>query len=165
MLIEGVDIIQVIKAVVTLAATYSIARIVPRVLARIFEKTPLPENIEKGIVKASKYAIYVVGVFVTISILGVDLTSVIVGLGALSIAISFAMTNIIHNLISGILVQADKIFNVGDEIRIQAYEGKVVRISIRTTTIETKDGDIVSIPNSLFATNPVTTKKQAFNKV
>lgn len=54
---------------------------------------------------------------------------------------------------------------VGDEIKIQTYEGKVVKMGIRTTIIETKDGDIVSIPNSLFATNPVIRKKQASNKV
>ena len=36
-------------------------------------------------------------------------------------------------------------------------------MGIRTTIVETKDGDIVSIPNSLFATNPVIRKKQDSN--
>jgi len=95
---------------------------------------------------------------VAISFSGFDLTSVIVGLGAFSIAISFAMSNVIQNFVSGILVQADRAFKVGDEIK--AYEGKVVKISIRTTIIKTKDGDIVSIPNSLFITNPVVRKRR-----
>lgn len=152
----NIDIFQVIEVVIALTVTYLIARIVSKTLAKVFEKTPFTENIEKGIVRASKYTVYVVGVFVIISLLGIDLTTIIVGLGAFSIAVSFAMSNIIQNFVSGILVQADRIFTVGDEIRIQNYEGKVVKVSIRTTIIETKEGDIVSIPNSIFISNPVT---------
>ena len=156
--IAGIDITRVVWVIIALAASFLIARIVSRILARIFEKTPFPEEIEKWIVRVSKYAVYIIGVFVAISFSGFDLTSVIVGLGAFSIAISFAMSNVIQNFVSGILVQADRAFKVGDEIK--TYEGKVVKISIRTTIIKTKDGDIVSIPNSLFITNPVVRKRR-----
>lgn len=162
--IASIDIIQVAEVIIALTATYLIARIVSRALAKVFEKTPFPEEIEKGIVRISKYVVYTIGVFAVISLLGVDLTSVIVGLGAFSIAISFAMSNVIQNFVSGILVQTDRTFKVGDEIKIQTYEGTVVKMGIRTTIIETENGDIVSIPNSLFATNPVIRKK-ASNKV
>lgn len=158
MQVAGIDITQVIEVIIALTATYLIARTVSKTLVKIFEKTPFPENIEKGFVKVSKYIVYIIGVFVMISILGVDLTSLVVGLGAFSIAISFAMSNIIQNFISGILVQADRTFKIGDEIKIQTFEGKVMKMGIRTTIIETKDGNIVSIPNSIFATNPVIRK-------
>ncbi|MGQ9552451.1 MAG: mechanosensitive ion channel family protein [Candidatus Bathycorpusculaceae bacterium] len=158
--VAGIDIIQVVGVAIAFAATYLVARIVTRSLSRIFERTPFPENIEKGIVKVSKYIVYVVGFFVIVSVLGVDPTSVIVGLGAFSIALSFAMSNIIQNLVSGVLVQADHVFKIGDEIKVQAYEGKVVKMSVRTTIMETKDGDVVYIPNSIFATNPVLRKRQ-----
>jgi len=48
--------------------------------------------------------VYVVGISATTSILGFDLISVIVGIKAFSIAISFATNNIIQNFFSGILV-------------------------------------------------------------
>jgi len=96
----------------------------------------------------------------TIAISGFDLTSVIVGLGAFSIAISFAMSTVIQNFVSGILVQADKAFSIGDEIKVQNFEGTVQKISVRTTVIETKEGDTVFIPNSMFITNPIIRKKQ-----
>ncbi len=153
--VAGINITQIITVVIVLIATYAIARIISRTLKKIFEKTLFPEEIERWIVRISKYAVYTVGLLVAISMSGFDLTSVIVGLGAFSIAISFAMSNIIQNFVSGILVQADRIFKVGDEIKVQAYEGKVVKVSVRTTTVETNEGDIVSIPNSIFATNPV----------
>ena len=160
MQVAGIDLIQVIQVVIALAATYVIAKIVSRTLAKIFEKTPFPEVIERWIVRVSKYIVYAVGLLATIAISGFDLTSVIVGLGAFSIAISFAMSTVIQNFISGILVQADKAFSIGDKIKVQNFEGTVQKISVRTTVIETKEGDTVFIPNSIFITNPVVRKKQ-----
>ncbi len=165
MQIAGLDITQVVQIVITLAVTYIIARIVARTLFKIFEETPFPESIEKGILRISKYVVYIVGVFVVISLLGVDLTSVILGLGAFSIAISFAVRDVTQNFVSGILVQTDRAFKVGDEIKVQAFEGRVVKLSIRTTIIETKEGDTVSIPNSIFIKNPVIKKKLTSDNV
>jgi small-conductance mechanosensitive channel len=162
--IAGIDVFQVIEVVVALAVTYLAARIVSRALAKLFEKTPFPEEIKRGIVRGVKYVVYVVGVFVVISLLGVDLTTLIVGLGAFSIAISFAMSNVIQNFVSGILVLGDRAFVDGDEIMVRIggkeYEGKVVKIGIRTTIVEAKDGNTVIIPNSAFISNPVVRKKR-----
>ena len=49
--------------------------------------------------------------------MGVDLTSVLLGLGAFSIAISFATSNIIQNLVSGLIVLGEKAFEVGMLLR------------------------------------------------
>jgi len=155
----GIDLIQVIEVIVALVVTYLIAKLVARTLEKIFERTPFSEDVERLIVRASKYAVYITGVLATISVSGFDLTSVIIGLGAFSIAISFAMSTVVQNFVSGVLVQADKAFKVGDEIKVQTFEGKVVKISIRTTVIENKDGDTIFIPNSIFITNPVIRKK------
>ncbi|MEM2920901.1 MAG: mechanosensitive ion channel, partial [Candidatus Bathyarchaeia archaeon] len=46
-------------------------------------------------------------------------------------------------------------FMVGDYIRVQNFEGRVIKIGVRTTVIETSEGDTVFIPNSIFITNPV----------
>lgn len=155
----GIDLIQVIEVIVALVVTYLIAKLVARTLEKFFERTPFPQDVERLIVRVSKYAVYIIGVLATISVSGFDLTSVIIGLGAFSIAISFAMSTVVQNFVSGVLVQADKAFKVGDEIKVQTFEGKVVKISIRTTVIENKDGDTIFIPNSIFITNPVIRKK------
>jgi len=158
--IAGINIIQVAEVIIALAATYIIAKTIARTLEKIFEKTPFPEQIERGIVKISKYVVYIIGFFVIISFLGFDLSSVIVGLGAFSIAISFATSTIIQNLVSGILVQADKAFQIGDEIKVLNFEGKVVKISIRTTVLETSEGHTIFIPNSIFINNAVIRKNR-----
>jgi len=147
--IVGIDIFQVVEVFVVLIVAYVVTRIVSKSLEKLFMKTPFPENIETGIIKISKYVIYIIGLFVVISVIGFDVTSILVGLGAFSIAISFATSNIIQNLVSGILLLGDQAVKVGDEIKIQAYEGRVVKIGIRTTVMEDKNGDMVIIPNCL----------------
>jgi small conductance mechanosensitive channel len=159
-IVFGIDLIQVIEVILGLAITYISGKLISNFLSKLFEKTPFPENIENAIVKISKYVIYIIGIFVVIAFLGFDLTSLIVGLGAFSIAISFATSTIIQNLVSGLLVQADRAFQIGDRIMIQGIEGKVVKISVRTTVIETKEGHWVYIPNALFMTNLLTRKNQ-----
>jgi len=156
--IPWVDVEPLAYAAIALGVTYLVGQIIRGVLDRFFERTPLPETVERVGVALAVYAVYTVGILTALSLLGVDLTSVVVGMGAFSIAASFALSNVIQNLVSGILVIADRVFKVGDEIRVQSYEGRVVKISVRTTTIETKEGDIVSIPNTIFMTNPVTKK-------
>ena len=163
MQIAGVDVFQMVEIVVGLAITYIFSKIASKILEKLFEKTPFPEDVEKGIIKTSKYVVYVLGLFAIISIIGVDITSILVGLGAFSIAISFATSNIIQNFVSGIIVMGDRAFKVGDEVKIRTYEGRVLKIGIRTTVIEDKDGNKVFIPNSLFISNPVTRKKDRRN--
>lgn len=155
MQIAGFDEGQLLGVVVALLSIFVAARIVPRILAKIFEKTPFPAKIEGAIVRVSKYVIYVIGLFIVLSILGIDITPIILGLGAFSIALSFAMRDIIQNFVSGILVQGDKPFRKGDWIKMGAHEGRVLRIGIRTTLIEAKNGDKIFIPNSLFIKNPM----------
>jgi len=155
----GIDIFQVAKVIVALTITYIVARVLTKTLKTVFEKTPFPEELEKGIIKYSRYLVYLAGLFAIISIMGVDITSILVGLGAFSIAISFATSNIIQNFVSGILVIGDRAFKVGDTIMVQNFEGKVTKIGIRTTVLEDKNGNAIFIPNSLFITNAVIRKK------
>lgn len=152
-------LLEVVKVIIALAATFMVAKMVSKALSKVFEKTPFPEGIERGIVRVSKYVVYIIGLFVIIGVLGVDLTSLLLGLGAFSIAISFATSTIIHNLVSGLIVLSEKAFEVGDVIQVRfggkEYRGRVTKMGIRSAVIETEDGNTVFIPNSLFISTPV----------
>jgi len=95
-------LMAVVKVVIALAATLLVAKIVSKVPGKVFEKTTFPAGLERGIVRVSKYVVYVIGLFVVVGVLGVDLTSLLLGLGVFNIAISFATSNIIQNLVSGL---------------------------------------------------------------
>lgn len=159
-LLGDIGIWFIIEIIGIVIGTFIGSKIVSFSLRKIFDKTPFPEKIENTITNLSKYVTWVIGFFILLGVIGVDLTSVVVGIGAFSIAISFAMKDIIQNLVSGILLHADKPFKVGDSIKIKNHGGVVQKISIRSTTLREDDGDLVMIPNTMFVTNPVKRYKE-----
>ncbi|MEE8232567.1 MAG: mechanosensitive ion channel domain-containing protein [Thermoplasmata archaeon] len=153
--IFGFRLTAILTAVVLAIVIYLAANVVSALLARAFQRTDFPEDIEKSLVSASRLLVYIVGVFVVFAALGMDLTALVLGLGAFSIALSFALSDIIKNVTSGLLVQADKPFYPGDTIKVGKIEGKVLKTKIRTTILETKEGHIVYIPNTWFTTKEI----------
>lgn len=97
-----------------------------------------------------------IGVYVGLRIVGVDLAPVLAGAGIVGIALAFALQDIASNYISGILMGFRNPFSLGDEIATGAYQGAVVELNLRYTTIRQPDGVKVMIPNSQVLTNPLT---------
>jgi small conductance mechanosensitive channel len=78
----------------------------------------------------------------------------ILGIGG--VAIGFAFQNILQNFLAGLLLLWAEPFRVGDEIKLDNYEGTVEEIQARATIIETYDGRRVVIPNADLFTHSVT---------
>ena len=77
--------------------------------------------------------------------------------GIAGLAVSLALQNTISNVISGVLLQHDGVVRVGDDIQYGqgGVRGEVVKLSLRTTWLRTKDGVIVVVGNSNLASGPV----------
>lgn len=78
----------------------------------------------------------------------------ILGIG--SVAIGFAFQNILQNFLAGLLLLWTEPFRVGDQIRLDPFEGTVEEIQTRATIIKTYDGKRVVIPNADLFTRSVT---------
>src|SRR4029077_1671977 len=78
----------------------------------------------------------------------------ILGIGG--VAIGFAFQNILQNFLAGLLLLWAQPFRVGDEIKLDAYEGTVEEIQARATIIKTYDERRVVIPNADLFTHSVT---------
>jgi small-conductance mechanosensitive channel len=76
-------------------------------------------------------------------------------LGIGSVAIGFAFQNILQNFLAGLLLLWAEPFRVGDQIKLDAFEGTVEAIQTRATTIKTYDGRRVVIPNADLFTHSV----------
>jgi len=93
---------------------------------------------------------YIFLLFSGFKILGFStLTQTIIGAAGLTtFIIGFALKDIGENFLAGIVMIFDRPFEMGDLIQIDSQLGRVIRISIRETTIKTTDGKDVYIPNS-----------------
>ncbi|WP_170319808.1 mechanosensitive ion channel family protein [Polyangium spumosum] len=71
----------------------------------------------------------------------------VTGLGISSVAIGFALKDILQNFVAGVLLLWRRPFRIGDQIRSGEYEGTVEDIDVRATRIRTYDNELVVVPN------------------
>ena len=157
--ILGVDILKWIEVVMAIIATIVVAYIVSWVFGRVLRKTALPEDNKKKLAVAMRYIVYAIGSILIIVFLAFDIIWTIISLGVLGLGISFALGGLVSSLISGIMVVLDKNFKVGDEIRVATFQGKVAKITLRKTILETETGEKVSVPNAFLLSNPVAIRR------
>ncbi len=103
-----------------------------------------------------KYLIIVYAIAWILKIFKVDLSGIIISLGVIGIIVGFAAKDIFSNFMSGISLVTDKGIKVGNVIGVNNIKGIVKKVDFRKTTLETADGYIVSVPNSVLSTNAYT---------
>ncbi len=88
-----------------------------------------------------------------------NLTGLLYGLltaaGVAGVAVGFAVKDVAANFISGLFLILDRTFVVGDLVEAGGYSGTVKRLTLRATEIESFDGPVVTLPNSVLATSAV----------
>ena len=95
-----------------------------------------------------KYAAIIVLVFLLLSAFGVNTTEILAGLGILTLIIGLGVTSLIEDIVAGIFIIAERLFDVGDIVVIDGFRGTVVSIGIRSTQIADVGGDILIRRNS-----------------
>ena len=95
-----------------------------------------------------KYASYVILIFLILGALGVDTAEILAGLGILTLIIGLGMTALIEDIVAGIFIIAEHLFDVGDIIVLDGFRGEVVSIGIRSTKIADIGNDVLTVRNS-----------------
>ena len=127
-----------------------------RVIMRIFEKTDLPESLEYGLARIMGYVFIVIGWYMALQFVGVDLSSLALIAGGISVGVGFGLQNIINNFVSGIIIFAERPITIGDRVEVSGIAGRVVKISLRSTTVITNDNITMIVPNADFISQTVT---------
>lgn len=133
-------------AVLTFALFYATAAALAVVGTRARMHAKAPEAVDLALT-VGRYVLLILGTVEALDTLGLNLGGVIAGLGILGLAVGFAAQDVFANIISGFIILWDRSIRVGDWIRVKESEGRVRRITLRTTRIETRDDGILVIPN------------------
>lgn len=112
-------------------------------------------NIETFISKFLKIAFLFFAITAILQKHGYSLTSLIAGFGITGLAVSFAAKETIANIFGSIALMFDKVYKLGDYIKVGEDEGTVEDVNMRSTKIRTLDDVVVNIPNETLATSPV----------
>ena len=122
-----------------------------KLLSAALRQSRVPESTRNLLVRFVRYAIVTIAGLTVASQLGINITSLVAGLGIAGLAISFAAQDTIANLISGITLAIDRPFKVGDWILIGDIHASVAEIRLRTTVLTTFDNESIVMPNKTLA--------------
>lgn len=132
-----------------------VAFIFSRLLQRVLEQTlrsrlKLSDGVIFSILRFLHYTILILGVVVAVQSIGLNLGSLAVIFGFLSVGIGFGLQNITSNFISGLILLVERPVSVGDFVNVAGQVGKVQNISMRSTIVLTLDNVSIIVPNSKF---------------
>lgn len=96
-----------------------------------------------------RYLFLIIILLVVLSILGVNVTSLLAGLGIMTAVIGLAFQDMIKDFIAGIAIIVENQFSVGDTVIVQAdgFKGKVTNIGLKTTEITNEKGEVKILAN------------------
>ena len=143
--------ISIIIGVIAFVIYKAIEKTINRVLERDKKHQKLDRK-SKTAVKLStniaKYIIFVIALVLILQVNGVNVNSLVAGLGIVSVIAGLAIQDPLKDIISGMNIVSDEYFAIGDSIKIDDIEGKVISMGIRTTKIKDfKYGNIYTIAN------------------
>ena len=95
-----------------------------------------------------KYVTYIILFCLVLSAFGIDASAIFAGLGILTLIIGLGVTSLIEDIVAGIFIIIEHLFDVGDIIVLDGFRGTVVSIGIRSTKIADVGNDVLVIRNS-----------------
>jgi small-conductance mechanosensitive channel len=152
---------RVLAALLVLLLFWGLATAVRALMKKIVSRLANDLTVENLVRQVSYYAIWVLGIIVAASAFGLEPSTLATGLGLTSLALGFALKDILSNFVSGLLILTLRPFQLGDQIIIGETEGSVERIELRATQIRTYDGRRVLVPNAETFTSRVTNNTAA----
>ena len=141
--------LNVIQFIVIVLVFYLLSILVSKAMQKGFAKTQHVSILLRDfIVMSSRRLVLLIGFFVGLSALEVNVGPVLAIIGAAGFVIAFALQNSLSNFASGILMLIYRPFDVGDTINVAGVLGKVESMNLLSTQLRTPDNQLVIVPNN-----------------
>ncbi len=139
---------------------FVLSRLSLKWIQRFVQKSPmLIKKLDTGrrfaLMQFVRYIIYVIAFLMMASAVGVNLSVIWAGSAALLVGVGLGLQQIFNDLASGVVLLLEGEIEVGDVVEVDGVVGKIKRISMRASHIETKDNVDMVVPNSRLITGNI----------
>ena len=143
--ITTAHLLTLLLAVAVVWLVYTIIRLI---LAAVGRRSDHAATVTTLVAGSLKYLAVIVAFVWGLSVLGVNTTAVLAGIGIIGLILGFGAQSLIEDIITGLFVIFERQYEIGDIIILDDFRGTVRSIGVRTTTIEDPGGNLKIVNNS-----------------
>ncbi len=150
-LIDGsgsITVAHLLTLLLACAVVWLVYTIIKLILGAIGSRSNHAATVTTLITSALKYLAVIIAFVWGLSILGVNTTAVLAGIGIIGLILGFGAQSLIEDIITGLFVIFERQYEIGDIIILGDFRGIVRSIGVRTTTIEDMGGNLKIVNNS-----------------
>ncbi len=143
---------RLISAAIILILAWIAARLLPKPICKMLDRTHLDKVATKYILRVVKIAIWALGLVMALDKLGIPVASFLTVLAAVGAAVALAVKDNLANFASGVVLLFTKPFKAGDFIELDGVSGTVREIELTHSYLDTPGNMRVAIPNTKMMT-------------
>lgn len=122
-------------------------------------------SLRKAVSHALRALLVFISLLITLTAVGIDLTTLSVLGGAIGVGIGFGLQKIVASYISGFVILAERSVRIGDNVRVEGFEGRITHINARYSVIRSLTGREAIVPNETFINNRIENLSLADSRV
>ena len=112
-------------------------------------------SLRKAVSNATRAVLMFIGLLLALSSVGIDLTALSVLGGAIGVGVGLGLQKLVASYVSGFVMLAERSVRIGDNVRVDGFEGRVTHINARYTVVLALSGREAIIPNEVFINNRI----------
>jgi small-conductance mechanosensitive channel len=154
---SAVSLRTMIEGAFTAAAVLILALWVSAAIeARLLRKAVGSDlSLRKAVSNATRALLMFLGLIIALSAVGIDLTALSVLGGAIGVGIGFGLQKLAANYVSGFVILAERSMRIGDNVKVDGFQGRITDINARYTVIRSLGGSESIVPNEVLITTRV----------
>jgi small-conductance mechanosensitive channel len=156
---EVLKLFQIERLILLIAGIVLLAlatRTIRKVSEGLYRKSPSRRLLVSQAVAATSFFIYIFGVtFLIYAVISPPKEVVLAVLGSAAVAIGLSLKDVVASVVAGLILLFDRPFQVGDRVQFDGVYGEIKSIGLRAVRLVTLEDSTVTIPNSRFLTEAV----------